>query len=158
MATKPKQEVAAVTEPSDDELELAREAAGIDFIPETWEDVVAAAGGEIIEFEGSPWEVVDKDVLIGVPFLICDVRIYASKQYGNNVAAICVMTKDNDRLIINDGSTGIYQQVLHMLRTTKRKSGIMCPNGLRKSTYKVTVVDGMNDTEKEIEASTFYVA
>lgn len=158
--------VAEPTEPTDTALELHKEGIGevtasykgIDFIPDSWEEVAEAFEGDVIEFQGSPWQVVDKDTLIGVPFMICDVRFSWSNKFDGPFVNILALTKDNQRIVINDGSTGIMEQTLFQLQKDKRKAGIICPNGLRRSDYKVTVHDGMSDTDKEIEASTYYIA
>lgn len=158
-------------EPSDADLELHREALtpetvkaatatykGIDFIPDTWEEVAEAFAGEIVVFEGSPWKVVDKDTLIGVPFMICDVRVSWSTKFDNPFVNILALTKENEKVVINDGSTGIMEQMLHMLNKSKRKAGIMCENGLRKSEYEVEVYDAFKDETKTIQAATYYIA
>jgi hypothetical protein len=160
-----------VAEVSDVDLALHRETftpdtvraatasyKGIDFIPDTWEEVAEAFGGEVLMFEGSPWKVVDKDTLIGVPFMICDVKVSWSTKYDSPFVNILALTKDNEKIVINDGSTGIMEQMLHMLNKSKRKAGIVCEGGLRKSDYPVTIHDGMSDTDKVIEATTYYIA
>lgn len=166
MATKKTAEVAEVTEPTDAALELHKESInkatddfkGIDFIPDTWEQVAAAFDGEVIEFEGSPYKVVDKRTLVGVPFMIVDVRFSWSSKFDGPFVNVLALTKDNEKVVINDGSTGIMEQVKYMLQKNKRKAGILCPNGLRASDYKVTVEDAFEGTSKEIEATTYYIA
>jgi hypothetical protein len=152
--------------PTDAELELHKETVkdvakqyrGIDFVPETWEDIAEAFDGEILDFQGSPWKVVDKETLIGVPFMIADTRFYWSEKYDNPVVSLMVLTKDNEKLVINDGSTGIMEQVRVMLQASGRKSGILCSNGLRKSEYTVEVHDPFEDETKTIQAATYYIA
>jgi hypothetical protein len=72
-----------------------------------------------------------------------------------------VITKDTidgkDHFVINDGSTGIFQQVTGMISRSGRKSGILCPNGLRGSTYDKEIYDPFEETTKTIEATTYYV-
>lgn len=167
MAAKEK----AVETPTDADLELHTENLtpdsvkgatasykGIDFIPDTWEEVAEAFAGEVLEFEGSPWKVVDKDTLVGVPFMICDVRVSWSTKFDSPFVNILALTKDNEKIVINDGSTGIMEQMLHMLNKSKRKAGIVCNGGLRKSEYKVDVYDAFKDETKTIEAATYYIA
>lgn len=159
MATKAKETaVEAMPDVSESAMALNTEAKGIDFIPDSWQDVAEFFEGEVIEFQGSPYTVVKKDALVEVPFMITDVRFYESKQYDSEAVAICCITEDGQKLVFNDGSTGVFQQVKHMVATSKRKAGILCSNGLRKSTYKVEIPDGFDGDTKEIEASTFYVA
>lgn len=141
---------------------LTSGAQGIDFLPDSWDQVAEAFAGEIIEIEGSPYTVVDKATLVDKPFLIVDVKFYHSKQYDSEAVAICALTREADgsteRVVFNDGSTGVFQQILNTVSATKRKAGIVCEHGLKASTYDVEVVDGMNDTVKTIEATTYYFA
>ncbi len=136
-------------------------AQGIgNYVPTSWDDLVAYAeehGGEIIEFEGSAWEILkDKRELVGVEFMIADVRTYSGK-FGEAVAVMLVtrspLPNHKDcRYVINDGSTGLQQQVTDMVLRTGRKAGILCPNGLRASDYMYE-----DETGKQIPATTFYV-
>lgn len=135
---------------------LAGSAQGIDFTPDTWEEIAEAFGGEVIVFEGSPYKVVDKKALVGVPFMIADIRLYEGKW--GVAAAVCALTKDNDRVVFNDGSTGVYEQVKYFLTAKKRKAGILCPEGLRASNYEKEVRDGMTDEITMIPATTYYIA
>lgn len=55
------------------------------------------------------------------------------------------------KFVINDGSTGIYQQLLDHSTETGSYKGLFVPNGLRRSEYD-TVVDG-----KPVHGITFYI-
>lgn len=103
--------------------------------------------------------VKDKNVLIGVDFLILDWRFTDSSKYeGDFVSAACV-TKDGRKLILNDGSTGIRDQL--KLVTSERikkghdhpQAGILVQNGLVRSDYDYTDEKG-----KTTKASTFYLS
>lgn len=134
-----------------------KEAIGIDFVPETWDDIIEKFDGEIITVSSSPWEVLkDKARLIGVPFMIADVAHYVGK-FGDAVA-VMLLTEDNHRYVINDGSSGIYRQVMDIVNRTGRKAGLKCPNGLRASTYTKTITDPFEGTTKDMEATTYYIA
>lgn len=113
----------------------------LDFVPKTW-DEVAEAIGTIVEFEGSPYEVVDKETLLGKPFLIVDIRLNTSGEYGEFVS-ICALTEANDRIVFNDGSTGILAQAKDLLGQGL-VAGVVVKRGLRKSeyTYQETDFDG----------------
>jgi len=63
-------------------------------------------------FEGSPYTVVDKETLIGKEFLITDLRTFVG-DYGPAVSVMAI-TKDDERIVFVDGSTGIYEQVKFM--------------------------------------------
>lgn len=160
---KDSQEVAEVTEPHGLDLtkdnlgEVNDSLTGLDFVPRSW-DEIADSIGELVIFQGSPYKVVEKKELIGVPFVITDLRFYWSSRYDSPVVAVCCLTQNDDLLVFNDGSTGIFEQCKQMAASSGKKAGIMCPNGLRVSEYKVDVVDGMTDEVKSIEAATYYVA
>lgn len=166
-----------VNDDGDIQAFINKEAQGLDanYVPESWDDIVAQFDGEIITFEGSPWRVVKKDKLVDVPFMIADVRHY-NGTYGDAVA-VMLITKDpvkygdsedtDTRFVINDGSTGVYAQVTAMVRRTGRKAGLLCPKGLRSSSYEFqeTDLDGepmidpkTGKPKPPIPATTYYVA
>ncbi len=154
----------AVMLPDDPQLFINKELEGLDnYVPDTWEDLVEYVSGEIITFQGSPWEVIKKEALVGIPFMIADVRHYEGK-FGDAVA-VMVLTQaplvghTDARYVINDGSTGVYQQIVYMLARAKRKTGIMCPNGLRFSEYDYQPVDLAGEPMgNPIPAKTYYIA
>lgn len=154
---------------SDPHAWVNKEAKGLDFTPTTWEELEAAFEDEggLIEFEGSPWAVIDKAKLVDVPFIIADVREYTSGKFGNDVMAVMVVTKDaitidgkpRTQFVFNDGSTGVMEQIKGVVATTGRKAGFKCPNGLRRSDYKVMQHDPFgNEPDKEIESTTYYIS
>lgn len=136
-------------------------------LPLSFDQYLDLETGELLEFEGSPYKVIkDKSALLEVPFVITDVRIYKGK-FGDPVAAIMCVTKealpgfDSDRkmYVFNDGSTGIFPQIVNMVQMTGRKTAIFCRNGLRKSDYTYIEKDPFDDNkEKEIPATTYYIA
>lgn len=131
-------------------------ASGITFTPETFEQVFEAFGGDLVEIEGSPYKVVDKASLVNVGFVITDVRFYEGT-FGTAVA-VCGITRDNERFVFNDGSTGIFEAIKRTVAVTGRTAGILVANGLRASHYKKEIVDGMTDEVKTIDATTYYFA
>ena len=122
-----------------------------DYLPERWEDIVAKYGGEVDTME-SPWKLVDKRDLLGVPFIIADFR-FLTGDYGEDCVAVRAMTQDNVRIVFTDGSTGIRTQLKHYQQVKHRNGGIVCPNGLRVSEYEYTDPEG-----KTKPAKTYYVA
>jgi len=99
----------------------------------------------------------DKRQLIGVPLVIIQWR-FSAGDYGTMVNA-AVMTQDGRKLIVNDGSTGIMQQLLDV--TDKRaeknhptpQAGLLVKEGLTVSDY--TFTDAKGETAP---ASTFYLS
>lgn len=144
------------------------------YIPTDWEDALKELQGEIIEFEGSPWQVLsnaDKRKLVDKEFIVWDIR-FSPGDYGGYFCSILVVTKDlidgKNHFCINDGSTGLAQQMDQWLvRFPTQKRGLRCRNGLRVSdywynettheTYNVKP-DVVPDGEKVIPASTYYIA
>ena len=95
----------------------------------------------------------EKDVLVGKPFLILEWRFNPSNVSVEDFVSCVIMTEDEHLYILNDGSTGIRQQLLGITDRTGRQSGLACKKGLRRSDYTVEGEDG-----KEIAASTYYIA
>lgn len=93
----------------------------------------------------------DKMVLVGLPFVIVKWNFYQG-DVGEFVSA-WVLTKTNDRLIMNDGSTGIYAQLRALTDATGQDSGLICRHGLRVSEYDWTKPDGTVGGR----AKTFYI-
>ncbi len=123
------------------------------YVPVSFEDALRHFEAEgIVEFAGSPYNVVDKESLIGVPFLIVDYRFNEEGSYGRFVSVLAV-TETDDRVVINDGSTGVMQQIDMLAQTYPDRKGILCKGGLRRSDYTYTDTDG-----KEKPASTYYIA
>lgn len=92
----------------------------------------------------------DKGKLVGVPFVIVYFDEYAG-DYGKFVS-MWVITANDDRYIINDGSSGLSDQ----LRTLKEQkgitAGIACKHGLRVSEY-----DKELDNGSTVHAKTYYL-
>lgn len=137
------------------------------FAPETVDDLEEyfAEHGGIIEFRGSNWTVVKKEELLSKPFTIADIRFYEGT-FGD-ACAILLMTADNERLVINDGSTGVFQQCKFAVAKAGRRGGMYCPNGLRKSEYEYVerdfdgnpVIDPKTGEPKApTPARTYYIA
>lgn len=149
-----------------------REAKGMDFVPKSWEEIEAAFSdvGGLITFEGSAYQVIEKEQLLDIPFAIVDVRIWSSDKFGRDAMSVMIMTKDplltgrtdpvtgereeRQLFVINDGSTGIFEQVKGTISRTGRKGGFICPGGLRKSEYVYHDPFG-NDPDKQ--ATTYYI-
>lgn len=122
-------------------------------VEETYEATPITIADALNEVE---WQVVDKETLVGVPFVITEWTAYEGTK--GPFVAVKVLT-NNGRLLFNDGSTGIYKQLGRIeekfrVPTFKEPfvpvhngSVLVCKKGLRKSEY---VVDG-------IEATTYYL-
>jgi hypothetical protein len=77
----------------------------------------------------------DKDRLVGVPFVILATSEHMG-DYGTFWSALGVtMDGSNAKFIINDGGTGIAEQLEEIVKVTGRPGGWHFPQGLRKSEY-----------------------
>lgn len=111
------------------------------------------------EFDGGS-DIRDKRSLLGVPFLIGKVT-FNRGDYGAFVSLTAVDAENNE-FVMNDGSTGVYRQVVSYLHkkgmladdidkpeTGEHEVRLVCRKGLRVSEY-----EGPGGKP----ASTFYLA
>jgi hypothetical protein len=140
----------------DDYAELTSFDDAFRLATETFGGVVSA------EELGDGFSVLtNKDVLEGVPLILLrwDFRVsdevMRKNSSGDEVPAeyvSCrVMTQDGRKFIINDGSTGMYQQLVDFTNKHERQGGMYVPKGLHKSEYWAETPEGKK------RASTFYL-
>lgn len=117
----------------------------------------AGIGYESISDYGTGFSVTDKEKLVGVPFIALEWR-FNTGDFGSFVSA-AIVTKTGQKLILNDGSTGIREQF--QMVSAKRsadghkspQAGLMVPNGLSVSNYNYT------DEKGEVRpARTYYLS
>ena len=107
---------------------------------------------------------MDKGNVIGVPFIIVDIRTYGEDKwkYGVPWVTLLCVTKtpvkdrqgiERNRIVINDGGSGIARQVVGFLERTDRRKGLLVEGGLRVSEYTYTDEKG-----NELPAKTYYLA
>ena len=166
MASKTKTDVVPVEDLS---IKALNRLAGIDrnVVPESVEDIDKFFGeqGGVVEFEGSQWDIVEKEKLVGVPFTIVDCHFYTGK-FGDAVAVTALLDSplstvghDGRHIVFNDGSTGVLQQVEQAVRRAGRRGGFYCPKGLRASEYTWFERDFDDNPIGEPHlAKTYYVA
>lgn len=105
-------------------------------------------GGEIYTTDmlGDGFTLLDsknKTQLVGVPFIILSATISQSKEFKNEdgspaeFASCKIVTKDGRKLILNDGSSGISEQIATLWRMEPRSKGkpLFSARGLRVSEY-----------------------
>lgn len=136
-------------------VEPAQVALPFDF------DSLAASATNIAAHIGSGWTVVptkEQHKLIGLPFVIVSI---ASRDgdFGEYLSLQCVLhhaivvdSTETNRVVINDGSTGIMRQLLDMADNAPELPYYIS-HGLRKSEY--TWKDP--DDGKEKPAFTYYL-
>lgn len=138
--------------------------AGID----SFDAALAALASEGVQPEtmddyGTGFKVCnDKDRLIKVPFVILSWK-FNQGDFGLFVSAE-IVTKHGEKFILNDGSTGIKDQLV-MVEEQRRKRGHPTPNagllvegGLTRSDYKTMIPDGKTGELVESAATTYYLA
>lgn len=68
-------------------------------------------------WETSGFAVVDKEELIGVPFVVVGVTFRQSDQNNVGYVSLEAITEKNEKVVVNDGGTGIFKQVVHLCVT-----------------------------------------
>jgi hypothetical protein len=123
-----------------------------------------AQWGDAEDFGASGNLIEEKSVLVKMPFLIGNVK-FNDGDFGPFVSLTCVDAA-NVEFILNDGSTGIYAQIVEKLHNAGLLSKDIeapeigewdvrwaCKRGLRVSKYSYT-----DDKGKERPAETYYIA
>lgn len=123
-------------------------------------------GGHVVDLSeelGSGFTVLDtndKGQLVGKAFLILEWRF----SVGDNgeFASATIMTEDGKKLIVNDGSTGIRDQ-LHDLENRGIVRGVLVRKGLRVSEYYYDPANPADKSRDKVapdwkRAVTYYLA
>lgn len=123
-------------------------------------DALAGIGATVDNFSeyGNGFPILkDKATLTGKPFVILSWKFHEGT-YGTFVSAI-VVSESGDKCVLNDGSTGIKDQLEMVTASRVRngvantQSGLIVRNGLRSSEYSYSDADG-----RQIPAVTWYLA
>lgn len=96
----------------------------------------------------------NKDQLIGVGCAFVSWK-ESLGDFGPFIAAR-VVTEDNRKVVILDGSTGIYAQLAEFSQKIGRDGGMIARKGLRRSDYEYDDVDKNGEPVKR-PASTYYL-
>lgn len=110
---------------------------------------------------GTGFEIAkEKGNLVGVPFIILEWRFNKSAHDAERpFVSAAIVTKDGRKLILNDGGTGICEQLNNVTAQRiaaehpKPQVGLMVKDGLTRSDYKY-----VNDKGTESTATTFYLS
>lgn len=92
----------------------------------------------------------DKSKLIGTPFLLLHWQF--NRGDAGEFVTMFIVTPDNARFIVNDGSTGIRDQLLSLSGNKGLNGGVFCKHGLRKSEY-----DKVLDNGQTVHGITYYI-
>jgi hypothetical protein len=157
---------------SDEEIEAKRKELRYQLGGEGGE-LAVLEGGEVTSweeaeraFQQSPdsFTILDdfvkldlKEQLVNIPFVISSCWFSLGDQ-GDYVTMKCVVSRPimtptgpTQKVVVTDGSTGIYQQIRKLVTSTGQTKNIMVRNGLRVSRYTVDTEEG------EKNAETFYL-
>lgn len=115
----------------------------------TFQDVIdtGAAISHVGDYLGDGFSVADKATLIGTPFLILDWRFNEDESSQRGFVSVSIMTKHNEKFVVNDGGTGIMAQ-MQEIQDAGVQPPLLVAKGLRRSDY---TVEGVGD------ATTFYL-
>lgn len=112
---------------------------------------------EVMSDYGTGFDVLPneaKNRLVGVPIVILEWR-FTSGDHGEFVSA-AIVTKHGEKLILNDGSTGIMKQLQKITRArvaaghAAPQNALAVPGGLTRSDYPYT------DDKGEVKTATTY--
>ena len=98
-----------------------------------------------------------KETLKGVPFVIMDGTPRVDKATGRSYMSLKIVTGDGRKLVVNDGSVGIYEQSLSIMDKRGTLRGLIVKDGLTGGEYTTTITNSRGESEK-VTASTFYFA
>lgn len=164
-------QAAALHRPDEDELRSLESAAdAIAHLREQFgeEGVIDAADILGTGFERVEDDEAVKRSLCEIPFVLY-YWAFSMGEYVNaegqrtDFVTMFILTDDGRRLIVTDGSTGVARELAKITDKTGRQHGLILRRGLRKSDYRIAMVDGVKkavprnyegDTEP---ATTFYL-
>ncbi len=128
---------------------------------ESFDDAMALAIQTVGDIEtadsalGNGFALLDnKATLVGAPSMFLSWT-FNNGDFGEFVSAHVVARNESGggrKVIINDGSTGIYQQLRDYTDRTGRQGGLFVRKGLRQSVYDYT-----DDKGNKRPATTFYL-
>lgn len=120
-------------------------------------DVLAIAGGNVANISdvlGNGFAVLeDKTRLLDTEFVVVRYGEHKSDKGSGKFATMHVITRDGNKFVVNDGSTGIMAQLAEIKKEYGRVCPLYVPRGLRVSEYEI-------EDEKTGEmkrAKTFYL-
>ena len=106
-------------------------------LPESWEAKLQNLGYSIHSADefGGGVPRLNKDSLVGVPFVIVEIKKHDSKEYGGIFYFCHVVTVDGREGYFSDGGVGIPETLSAFILETGQLGGLLCKNGLSKSEY-----------------------
>jgi hypothetical protein len=138
MATKKSSEKALAVPTIDDDL-----LRGIVSLEDAMRVAAELYGGPAVdasELLGNGFRLVeDKNTLVGKPLFVLATKMHAG-DYGEFVTVFAVtMEHPNERVMFNDGSTGVYYDVKQLTAATGVPGGWIIKRGLSLSEYSTCI-------------------
>lgn len=134
--------------------EIVTENHGLSVVPPEWRAKMQEYGWELHDVEefGGGIPRISKDSLIGVPFVILELKELDSDRNGGTYFFCHIITMDGREGFFSDGGVGIPETLRNFVRTTGQRGGLVCKNGLSRSDY-----DADPDTGRPA-GTTYYIA
>lgn len=126
--------------------------------------ILEMIGAEVDDFSeyGSGFAITDKATLVGVPLKILEWRFNSGDMGG--FVSFAAVTGDGRKVIVNDGSTGIRNQLETVTIQRRAKGavfpqhGLNVPHGLTRSDYTKLLPNPQRPDELvETRATTYYL-
>lgn len=123
----------------------------------------AGVGVESMEDYGTGFKVTDKSKLVNVSLMILEWRFNDGDFGDSGFVSVAAVTRNGDKVIFNDGSTGIYRQLRRVTDQRQARNhptpqaGLLVEGGLTRSDYE-TEVPGKDGKPVRTPATTFYLA
>lgn len=132
---------------------------------QNFDDVLALFKSQGVEVQsaedfGTGFRVVEKQTLVGVPFVILEFT-HRLGDFGDYVSVLAV-TRNGSKVVFNDGSTGVCSQ-LALIADQRGKAGhphptkgLLVERGLSRSDY-TAMIPNRDGELVETPATTFYL-
>lgn len=126
---------------------------------ESWDEVAEAMATGQVEVIDDYQKLDDKRQLVNVPFFVNRFWFTTDADSGRQYATMRILTSRpintgagaTQKVVITDGSTGIFRQLRLYAQKQQKSGGFIVRNGLRASEY-------VQDTsEGRVDAKTFYL-
>jgi hypothetical protein len=148
VASKSKDVVKKGAEYTDDQLsEISSFGDALALVRENVGEENVHSADEVL---GNGFRLLDnKDLLLEVPMLLVKWDFH-NGDHGEFVT-IHLVTEDNRKYVVNDGSSGIRDQLMQLTSKTNTYGPLLVKKGLRRSDYKY------DDNGTEKDARTYYL-
>ena len=113
-------------------------------VPANWRAKLAEQGYTLHEAEefGGGVPKLDKNSLVGVPFVIVEIKRRNSDKFGGEYFFCRVVTQDGREGFFTDGGVGIPETLNQFIDKTGQLGGLVCRNGLSRSSYEADSESG----------------